>query len=154
MHLGAGDEVWAVGRQLVGRAPAPPRGERARREPERRDERGNRSALRTGRPPQPEAVLGARTQAAEIARVQIGDRPGGGGAKRITEGGVAVATAATRDAIPATTEATEAYRVARNAISQTTPAVSATQIATPKKTPPQVATILPPFAKRRKSGRQ
>ena len=32
--------------------------------------------------------------------------------------------------------------------------MSATQIATPKNTPPQVATIFPPLAKRRKSGRQ
>ena len=34
------------------------------------------------------------------------------------------------------------------------PPVSATQTATPKKTPPQVATIFPPLANRRKSGRQ
>ena len=56
--------------------------------------------------------------------------------------------------MPATIDATDAYRKSRNVTSQTTPPVSATQTATPKKTPPQVATILPPLAKRRKSGRQ
>jgi len=63
-------------------------------------------------------------------------------------------TAKTGSAIPARIEAIEAYRKTRNNASQTIPALTATSGATAKKTPPQVATIFPPFSKRRKIGRQ
>ena len=59
-----------------------------------------------------------------------------------------------RDDAQARIDAIEAYRNSRKRTSHRTPALTATSGATAKKTPPQVATIFPPFSKRRKIGRQ
>ena len=151
----AGDDVGPVGRALLGAA-APARGERARREPERdaEDERGRVPYAFAGAP-EVEAALRARRAAAR------GWRDAGRGSppprrrrrRRPTSGSRRgtrrPAARSRRRSRRATRSEERGTRRARRA-----PAVSATQTATPKKTPPHVATILPPFAKRRNSGRQ
>ena len=105
--------------------------------------------------PEMEAALGPRAQAAEVGSMQEENRRRGGDPEHHRP------TSDTRRCTrrPAARSRRRSRRATRSAdvrktASQTTPAVSATHTATPKKTPPHVATIFPPFAKRRKSGRQ